>query len=280
MTKSPLDDEALEAAYAQALYHEKAGRFDLAADFYHQALALDSQDHAGAAVRLAALGRGETPRCAPKAYVTTLFDQHADVFDLILVDKLGYDVPEQLSSLLDGMVGERYFEQMLDLGCGTGLAGLALLDRAGQKTGVDLAENMIALAYDRGIYDALFVGDVVQFLAEEEEGMRWDLIVATDVLPYMGELEAFFTLVARHLMSGGVFGFSSEILDNAQFGSSPYKVGPHQRFAHQTSYIEKCLDEVDLKIICCRDIVVRQEQGQDVRGQLFLAGENNVAKWR
>jgi predicted TPR repeat methyltransferase len=33
-------------------------------------------------------------RCArPEAYVTTLFDQHAEVFDKVLVEDLGYHVP-------------------------------------------------------------------------------------------------------------------------------------------------------------------------------------------
>jgi len=266
-----LDDEALEEAYTQALAHEKAGQFELAAACYRRALALDAQDHAGAAVRLAAIGQGETPKSAPQAYITTLFDQHADVFDMILVDQLHYDVPQQLRLMLDKATDGYFFDHLLDLGCGTGLAAQALSDRTRQKTGVDLAENMVAIAYDKGLYDTLFVGDVVQFLAEEDADMQWDLITATDVLPYMGELEVFFTLVARHLKPGGVFGFSSETLDAAQFGSSPYKVGPHQRFAHQRSYIEACLHQAGLHIMAAQPITVRQEQGKDVAGGLFLA---------
>jgi len=130
---------------------------------------------------------------------------------------------------------------------------------------------MIAIAYDKGLYDTLFVGDIVQFLAEEEPHMRWDLIIATDVLPYMGELEIFFTLVARHLTDGGVFGFSSEILEATQVDCLPYKVGSHQRFAHQKTYIESCLHQAGLHIMALQDITVRQEQGKDVAGQLFLA---------
>jgi len=266
-----LDDEALEEAYAQALAHEKVGQFELAAVCYLRALTLDAQDHAGAAVRLAAIGHGETPKSAPQAYITTLFDQHADVFDMILVDQLHYDVPQQMRQLLDKTTDNYCFDHLLDLGCGTGLAAEALADKVRQKTGVDLAENMVAIAYDKGLYDTLFVGDVVQFLAEEGADTRWDLITATDVLPYMGELEQFFSLVARHLAPGGVFGFSSETLDEAQCDPTPYKVGPHQRFSHQISYIEACLHQAGLHIMAAQDITVRQEQGKDVAGGLFLA---------
>ncbi len=47
---------------------------------------------------------------------------------------------------------------------------------------------MIEVAYEKGDYQALFVGEAVRFLETTDEP-QWDLIVATDVLPYMGELE-------------------------------------------------------------------------------------------
>lgn len=46
------------------------------------------------------MGRGAVPLKAPDAYVSTLFDQHAEMFDTILVDQLGYDVPLQLREML------------------------------------------------------------------------------------------------------------------------------------------------------------------------------------
>ena len=41
---------------------------------------------------MAAMGEGETPASAGDAYVATLFDQHADDFEDILVRQLGYGV--------------------------------------------------------------------------------------------------------------------------------------------------------------------------------------------
>jgi predicted TPR repeat methyltransferase len=87
------DDDALAEAYNRALALEKSGDFDLAVVAYAEVLALDPDDHGGAAVRLASMKRGDVPVRAPEAYVTTLFDQHAEVFDKVLVEDLGYHVP-------------------------------------------------------------------------------------------------------------------------------------------------------------------------------------------
>ncbi|ENP69454.1 hypothetical protein C975_00403 [Brucella abortus CNGB 1011] len=266
----PLDQEALAEAYNRALALEKAGDFDAAAKAYEEVLQIAPDDHGGAAVRLASMGRGAVPLKAPDAYVATLFDQHAEMFDTILVDQLGYDVPLQLREMLLEMDDAFNAERMLDLGCGTGLSADALDDMAAHKTGVDISENMIEVAYEKGDYDALFVGEAVRFLESTEEE-NWDLIVATDVLPYMGELERFFAGVAEHLNSGGHFGFSSETLDDNRLAGRAFVVGDYQRFAHAQSYVRAMLDSHGMDCIRCEDITVRSEQGAPVPGHLYIA---------
>lgn len=266
----PLDQETLAEAYNRALALEKAGDFDAAAKAYEEVLQIDPDDHGGAAVRLASMGRGAVPLKAPEAYVATLFDQHAEMFDTILVDQLGYDVPLQLREMLLEMDDAFNAERMLDLGCGKGLSADALDDMAAHKTGVDISENMIEVAYEKGDYDALFVGEAVRFLESTEEE-NWDLIVATDVLPYMGELERFFAGVAEHLNSGGHFGFSSETLDDNRLAGRAFVVGDYQRFAHAQSYVRAMLDSHGMDCIRCEDITVRSEQGAPVPGHLYIA---------
>lgn len=276
----------LETVYERGLAAEKRGDFAQAAEAYRQMLALDAEDCAGASVRLASIGHGLPPKTAPKAYIATLFDQHADVFDMILVDKLGYDVP----NLLFEEISKRYqpdrFKQMLDLGCGTGLVGEAFADFPAQKTGLDLSENMIEIAAEREIYDSLYVGDAVQFLRETAEHMRRDLIIAADVLPYIGDLREFFSYAGAALTEGGVFAFSSESLEKAERvkpqrnadnengaaqAAEDYLVGAHQRFAHSAAYIAEILASAGLKIISATDIIVRREQDSPVYGQMIIS---------
>ena len=269
-THSAFDEEALAEAYDRGLELEKAGQFQQAADAYREALLIDPADHAGVAVCIASMGMADAPEKAPDAYVATLFDQHADMFDTILVDQLGYDVPLQLREILLTLDENAHYQRMLDLGCGTGLSADALDDLAEHKTGVDLSENMIEIAYEKGDYDTLFVAEVNLFLQNTED-KPWNLIVATDVLPYMGDLKAFFSGVASHLLTNGIFAFSSETLADEKLDGRSFMVGPYQRFAHDKQYVWDLLSSSGFECVSTTDIVVRHEQGSPVGGHLFIA---------
>lgn len=269
-TPAAFDEEALEEAYDRALRLEKAGDFEAASLAYQEVLKIDPSDHGGAAVRLASMGKGEVPPKAPDAYVATLFDQHADMFDTILVDQLGYDVPLQLREVLLELDENCNFTRMLDLGCGTGLSADALDDMADHKTGVDLSENMIEIAYEKGDYDELFVSEVVLFL-QKTTADNWDLIVATDVLPYMGALEDFFAGLKARVNKGGMIAFSSETQPQDVFQGRDFMVGAYQRFAHAESYLRKLMEANGFECLACENITVRHEQGQPVPGQLIVA---------
>lgn len=271
---SEVDEEALADAYNRGLALEKAGDAAGAAKAYRRALEIDPDDHGGVSIRLAALGLEAAPEKMPDAYVATLFDQHADDFDDILVEQLRYGVPMQMRQLLrDEGIGQA--GRVLDLGCGTGLAGLALRDCASHLTGVDLSERIVEIAYDREVYDDLYIGEAVAFLqdfeAEEAGRACWDMIVATDVFPYLGDTGPIMTAAAERIVPGGFFGFSTETLPAAAFGDADYTVGPNRRFAHQAPYIGEALDASGFETIAMRDITVRLEEGAPVPGHLVLA---------
>ncbi|WP_439271220.1 methyltransferase [Pseudochrobactrum sp. HB0163] len=267
----PFDEDALEQAYNEALRLEKSGDFDAAASAYKKVLEIDPDDHGGVAVRLASMGRGAVPvHGAPVAYVVTLFDQHAEMFDTILVDQLGYDVPLQLADQLEEIDPDAHYARMLDLGCGTGLGADALFEMTEHRTGVDLAENMIAIADEKGDYHLLYVAEAVNFL-DKTDAPAWDIIIATDVLPYMGDLEPFFSKIPLNLNRNGIFAFSSETLNDEDFAGCDFTVGPHQRFAHQRSYVENLLASHGMTMLRVTDITVRNEQGKPVAGHLYIA---------
>lgn len=264
-----IDEEALAEAYNRALSLEKSGKFDAAADAYAEVLALDPDDHGGAAVRLASMGRGETPLKASDAYVATLFDQHAEVFDNVLVDQLGYCVPLLVRQHLQALeLGP--FDRVLDLGCGTGLTGGALRDMAEDITGVDLSENMVEIAHEKDLYETLYVAEAVDYL-DDNDDQPFDLIVATDVLPYMGALEALFFGAVDNLVPGGLLIFSSETLPAEAFAGRDFMVGPHQRFAHAESYLRDRLAATGFEIVEVSDITVRMEEGEPIAGHLVIA---------
>jgi predicted TPR repeat methyltransferase len=267
MTK--IDEEALAEAYNRALAHEKAGEIDAAVAAYHEVLEIDPEDHGGAAVRLASLGRGETPPRAPDAYVETLFDQHADSFEDILVEQLGYAVPVLVRQRLQELkLGP--FQRMLDLGCGTGLTGGTLRDLVDDITGIDISENMVEIAHEKDLYETLYVAEVEDFL-EDNDDEPFDLVTATDVLPYLGALEPLFFGTAENMVNGGLFIFSSETLPDDVMNGRPYMVGPHQRFAHAETYVRERLSDTGFDLVEITDINVRMQDGNPTPGHLVIA---------
>lgn len=264
-----IDEEALAEAYNRALALEKSGDFNAAADAYRAVLEIDPEDHGGVVVRLAAMGRGDTPPKAPEAYVETLFDQNAEAFEDILVEQLGYCVPLQVRQRLQEMkLGP--FKRMLDLGCGTGLTGAALRDMVADITGLDISENMVEITHEKDIYETLYVAEVEDFL-EDNDDDGFDLITATDVVPYLGGLEALFFGAAENLEKGGLLIFSAETRSDDELKGEPYKVYPFQRFVHSERYIHERLAATGFEILECLDINVRMQDGAPSPGVLVTA---------
>lgn len=263
-------DSPLAIAYAKALELEKAGEIDAAAALWSEVLRLDPDDHVGAAIRLAALGRGPAPDVAPWAYVSTLFDQHADVFETLLVDQLGYDAPERIAARIAAL-GLGPFEALLDLGCGTGLAAEAVEDIAARRTGVDVSERMIEVAGEKDdLYHALYVADAALFL-EKGEGGPWDLILAGDVLPYLGDVTRLFAGAAARAAPGAIFAFSTETAEAGAFAGRDWFVGPKQRYAHDPAHIAAALAAAGFEVLEMGEIIVRTDDGANVPGHLVFA---------
>lgn len=272
MSNSDTEDGPLAQAYNSGLALEKAGDLDGAESAYRQALDLDPADHGGVSVRLAALGRGPVPDAAPDAYVATLFDQNAAAFDDMLVEQLGYAVPMLLRERFAALnLGP--FDRLLDLGCGTGLTGSSLSDLVTHTTGVDLSEQMLDEAHERDCYDALFLAEAVSFLQEagSDEGAPWDLIAATDVLPYIGDLQAFFAGVAGKLTHNGLLAVSAETLPPGQMQNQDFTVTAKHRFAHSPEYLDGLVERHGFLVAERQPIDVRFDEGEPIPGYLLLA---------
>ncbi|WP_245413719.1 class I SAM-dependent DNA methyltransferase [Fulvimarina endophytica] len=265
------DEEALGAAYERGLKAEKSDDVEAAAEAYRECLRLDPADHVGATIRLAGLGLVEPPASVGHAYVSTLFDQHAETFDDILVRQLHYRVPEMVGAVLrrDG----RRYANVLDLGCGTGLTGAEIEDLVDHLTGVDLSEEMVRVSDERAVYDRLFVAEAVDFLRRHEPGTVFDLIVATDVVPYLGALEPFLSGLYDRLEGGGRAIFSTETMSDEALAGRPYAVGRDQRFHHGESYLRNALLAQGFDVDHFEEIVVRLQEGKPAPGHLVMVSK-------
>ncbi len=232
-----------------------------AARCLRQALALAPADQS-ARHMLAALTGEVQSRTAPREYVAGLFDGYADNFDEELVTSLRYRGPELLRAALPDLVENRTLD-ILDLGCGTGLTGLAFRGTARTLTGVDLSARMLAKARARGIYDRLIHGDILEAL--EPAADVYDLIVAGDVFVYVGDLEAVFLATAKALRPGSRFAFLVEAGE-----ATGFVLRASGRFAHALAYIRHTAAAAGFLELYCKKDVIRVESGEGIEGYVFV----------
>lgn len=213
---------------------------------------------------LAALGKGSVPDRAPAGYVRSLFDQYAPRFDEDLTNRLGYRTPAELAALLRdcGVAADRS-RDVLDLGCGTGLSGLALAPFARRLEGLDLSPRMLAEAARQNCYAALHEADLLHFLPRA--AARFDLIAAADVLNYLGDLGPALRAIAAALRPGGIAAFSVEVGEAA-----PYALGEGMRYRHALPHLRGLCAAAELQPLAERSVVLRQEKGQPVQGALMV----------
>ena len=108
---------------------------------------------------------------------------------------------------------ELQFGTVLDLGCGTGLAGAAFRPRVDWLVGVDLSAGMIEQARRKGLYDRLHVADLLEFLTREARALALDLVIAADVFVYCADLAPIARAVGARARAGGLFAFTVETHD-------------------------------------------------------------------
>ena len=243
------------------------GERNRAVSFWQRCLVLDAADAAGAASALAALaadGHGFDGAAPSSAYVRALFDRYAERFDADLVGRLGYQGPE----LVLGAI-ERAFRadggdfpvgglDILDVGCGTGLAGVAFAPQARHLAGIDLAPRMVEHARRRGVYHRLEAGDLFEALNRERG--RWDVIVAADVLTYFGDLVPVLRAMASALAPGGRIGATVERADS----EAGFVITPMRRVQHGAAYLRRVACIAGLRIVSIEAAVLRTENRRPV----------------
>ena len=261
---------ALKPDYADAHKNlgsvfQDQGLLDKAMECYRKANGLDPKNESVAHL-ISALEDKTTER-APSQYVEKLFDGYANTFDTHLVQGLGYKMPTELLDLLKQStelpVGKW---DVLDLGCGTGLAGSIISPHARQLVGVDLSSSMLEKARARSVYHRLAHSDLLQMMRGEEHS-SYELIIAADVFVYLGRLDEIVSEAARLLRAGGYFMFSVEALDalpagaTGADGEAGYKLNPSGRYAHSSNYLEKLAAANGFRPVSMISTPVRLEKG-------------------
>ncbi|MEQ1866838.1 MAG: methyltransferase domain-containing protein [Micropepsaceae bacterium] len=191
---------------------------------------------------------------ADAGYVRHLFDQFAADYDQRMHGRLGYAAPGILRDLAGLLLDPNAKLDVLDLGCGTGLAGLAFKLVARRLVGIDLSPRMIAQAAALKIYDAIFEADVERVPADA--GGPFDIVIAADVLVYLGDLDPLFAEAVRLLKPGGLWLFTCER------GEAPeFEQGPKRRYRHSEVYLRRLAGAHGFDVASLIECVTRYEAG-------------------
>ncbi len=243
------------------LYH-LAKDFSRARELYGRVLELDPQRRS--AQHMYASLSGRDAQAPPREYVRELFDQYSASFEENLTRDLEYNTCKILRRALDNQPeAEKEFAHALDLGCGTGLAGEEFHDVCHQLTGIDLSDRMLEQAARKDIYTMLISGDIVEFL--EQRGPFFDLVIAADVLPYLGNLQPLFAAAAGRTTEKTIFLLSAE-------GSAcpDWELQPSGRYAHNPDYVIRTATHNGWVALEQFPANIRREHDAWIRGSIFV----------
>lgn len=258
------DQPLLLRAYAQLL--RQLGRWEAAADMQRRAVAaeagrfeLDASARAEAAEFLVAMAAGETDLARiPSGYLAACFDHYED-YDERMLGRLSYRAPQILMTAINEALGPSPAPlRVLDLGCGTGLMGAVVRPIAARLDGMDLSSAMIERSRLRGVYDRLDVGDVLDLLAVRNDA--YDLLVAADLCPYIGDLTPLLSACAKVVAADGLMAFTVER------GQDGWSLGGTRRFVHAPEHVRQAAAVAGWRVASLAESVLRTEGGTPVVG--------------
>lgn len=208
---------------------------------------------------LIALRDEPPPPRAPDECIQQLYQRFSSFYEFNVVEELYYEAPQRLYDLLKAVLGDRQELSVLELGCGSGLAGLRLKPLAARMIGVDLSPEMIELARARNIYDRLEVGEITSWLGAN--GQEFDLIAACDSLIYFGDLRQVIIPAAQRLAPGGLLAFTLERGDQY-----PFRLTDTGRYTHNAQHVREVASAAGLHVARLEEAYLRMEYGEEVTG--------------
>jgi len=234
------------------------GRREDAKDAYQKYF--DANPHDGEIEHLLmALNDSTPPERASDRAIQHIYKNFAPSYEERMLDDLKYAGPQRLEEAVNAAMESRGGLAVLDLGCGSGLAGMTFRKYAASLTGIDLSPEMIELSRARQIYDRLELAEITEWLAADTA--QYDLIVSCDCLIYFGDLTAIASAALRRLKPGGVFAFSME-----RGARAPFHLTDTGRYSHHPDHVRAAALACGAQVAQLNESFLRFEYGEEVPG--------------
>ncbi|MCP4474132.1 MAG: tetratricopeptide repeat protein [Gammaproteobacteria bacterium] len=258
-----IDNDHFSATNNLAVLYLQQRNIDAAKHYFSQALRLKPEDEA-IRYTLGAISGERLYKEAPAEYIKKLFNHYADHYENHLQQNLDYRVPELLQQAIAKIAKpEEATWRVLDLGCGTGLCGELVKPWAKHLVGVDLADKMLAIAEQKGIYQTLQAKHIIDYLKNCDES--FDLIIAGDIFIYFGDLTEVIEFCSACLISGGYVVFSIELSHNGMFAMQD-----SGRFTHSKSYIKELATRYHFSLRYFKPAVTRRQDNNSLKGAIAV----------
>jgi predicted TPR repeat methyltransferase len=203
----------------------------------------------------------DLPKKIPLSLTENYFDDIAPQFTEDQIDTMGYKGHILLAEAMrPALMPGRIDHMILELGVGTGLLGPEMRKVAAQIIGVDLSNAMLAEAMrlrdaeGHKIYDALIKREMVAFMMQSPQE-TYDIVMAANVLGYVGDVQPVFDQVARVLAKGGLFAFTAESMPDTDEGGCRF-VPSGGHFKYTRGYLQLAAQKAGLSEISMTESAV------------------------
>jgi predicted TPR repeat methyltransferase len=245
------------------------GRRTDARNFYERYLSIHGNDAEIEHILISLRDEPAPPRASDRC-IRELYARFSRSYEKNMLGELSYQGTVRMVEMLDTQLGNLTDLQVLDLGCGTGLAGKQLRPRAQYLAGIDLSPEMIEHAKQTGVYDSLEVAEITGWLSNSEQPL-FSLITACDCFIYFGDLRQILVPAARRLVPGGRIFFTVESGQGA-----PFRLTDSGRYQHSKEHIADAALEAGFVVEGLSEGFLRWEYEDAIQGFIALLRKNDL----
>jgi len=238
----------LDPTFAQAWHNlgvclMQLGDKDKATEAFYHTIRLRPNDEEAhyllATVNPAAVPRDRWPTRMPHNMVTRFFAAAAPYY-VQVESQNQYAGPAVCEQKLLPHLAVKTGLNVIDLGCGVGLAATAWREKAASLVGVDLVPNMVAeargmVANNQKLFNEVIEGDLYQPNDIGIAAESADVALVCSVTQFLGDLTGLMQGLAKWLKPGGIAAITVEPASSqAAFGVVPAT----GRFGHSAAYLQ------------------------------------------